>query len=351
MNKATFEQALGQYYWSAEILGILFVSSLASILIAALFKRLAHARKDKSSFFPQAFALSGAKPLIWMIWVLGISYSGEIGASHGQLTFIEQFLPPLRTLILLILFVWFCIRFLHHAHQELTKRKSYDKTTLIALFQMTRLLVVLTAVLMALQTLGVPLSGVLAFGGMGGLAVGFAAKDLLANFFGGLMIFLDRPFKVGDSIDLPDHHLQGTVEHIGWRLTTIRSLHKEPIYVPNSLFSTVPIHNGSRMTHRHIPANIGLRLTDGLKLERLLTAIEKMLQEHDEIDINQLLIVKLCQIGPSSLEILIDTCTKSIDKKDFYSVRQDVLLKVLQLIEAHGAHIAPAPFTLINTSS
>ena len=92
-----------------------------------------------------------------------------------------------------------------------------DETTVTAIAKLARVSIVITAALMAMQTLGISISGVLAFGGIGGIAVGFAAKDLLANFFGGLVIYLDRPFKVGDWIRSPDRDIEGTVVKIGWR--------------------------------------------------------------------------------------------------------------------------------------
>ena len=104
--------------------------------------------------------------------------------------------------------------------------------------KLLRLSVAITAFLVIIQTLGYSVSGLLAFGGVGGLAVGFAAKDLLANFFfGGLMIHLDRPFTIGDWISSTDREIEGVVENIGWRLTIIRAFDKRPIYIPNSLFT------------------------------------------------------------------------------------------------------------------
>ena len=82
---------------------------------------------------------------------------------------------------------------------------------------------------------------------MGGIAVGFAARDLLANFLGGLSIFMDRPFAVGDWIRSPDREIEGTVEDVGWRVTRIRTFDQRPLYVPNSVFSTVALENPSRL--------------------------------------------------------------------------------------------------------
>ena len=79
----------------------------------------------------------------------------------------------------------------------------------LAIGKLLRTAIVITSALVILQTLGFSISGVLAFGGIGGIAVGFAAKDMLSNFFGGLMIYLDKPFKRGEWIRSPDRELEG----------------------------------------------------------------------------------------------------------------------------------------------
>ena len=149
------------------------------------------------------------------------------------------------------MFVWFLIRFIAEFERALLdpkrKTRALDKTTISALCQLLRAAVIITSVLIVLQTLNIPISGFLAFGGVGGIAIGFAAKDWLSNFFGGLMIYLDRPFKVGDWISSPDKTIEGTVEHIGWRLTRIRKFDKRPLYVPNGIFSSISIENPSSM--------------------------------------------------------------------------------------------------------
>ena len=113
----------------------------------------------------------------------------------------------------------------------------------LALAKLLRLSIVISAVLVALPTVGIEITALLAFGGVGGLAVGFAAQDLLSNFFGGLMIYLDRPFTIGDWIRSPDREIEGTVESIGWRLTVVRTFDKRPLYIPNSVFTTLTVEN------------------------------------------------------------------------------------------------------------
>ena len=118
-----------------------------------------------------------------------------------------------------------------------------DPTTLAALAKLLRLAIIISGVLIALPTLGIEITALLAFGGVGGIAIGFAAQDLLANFFGGLMIYMDRPFAIGDWIRSPDREIEGTVESIGWRLTVVRTFDKRPLYIPNSVFNTLALEN------------------------------------------------------------------------------------------------------------
>jgi len=200
--------------------------------------------------------------------------------------------------------------------------------------------VIITAVLIALQTLGYSISGVLAFGGVGGIAIGFAAKDLLANFFGGFIIHLDRPFKVGDWIRSPDRNIEGTVEQIGWRMCTIRTFDKRPLYVPNATFTTIAVENPSRMLHRRISETIGVRYEDIDRVQDIVSDIRAMLNNHNEIEVSQTLIVNFLTFSHSTLDIMVYTFTKTREWEKYHEVKQDVLLKISDIIVGHGAEMA-----------
>jgi MscS family membrane protein len=237
------------------------------------------------------------------------------------------------------------VRFIQRIEDNIIKRSeqeeiAYDRTTVDAIGKLLRISVIITAFLVALQSLGYSVSGVLAFGGIGGLVVGFAAKDLLSNFFGGLMIYLDRPFSVGDWIRSPDQEIEGTVEKIGWRLTQIRTFDKRPLYVPNSVFTTIAVENPSRMTNRRIFETIGIRYADVGKIARIVEDVKRMLEEHDEIDANQTLMVNFNKFASSSMDFFIYAFTKTTNWVKFHEVKQDVLLKTINIIEGHGAECA-----------
>ena len=156
-----------------------------------------------------------------------------------------------------------------------------------------------------MQNLGVNISGVLAFGGVSGIAVGFAAKDLLSNFFGDIMIYLDKPFKVGDWVKSPDKEIEGVVSAIGWRQTKIMTFQRRPIYVPNSTFSVITVENPSRMTHRRIYENIGIRYRDVHEVDNIVNKIRDYLLQSDKVDNKQVVIVNLNKFAESALEIIV----------------------------------------------
>jgi MscS family membrane protein len=187
-----------------------------------------------------------------------------------------------------------------------------------------------------LQILGIPVSAIIAFGGIGGIAVGFAAKDLLANIFGGMMIFLDRQFQVGDWIRSPDQEIEGVVEEIGWRLTKIQTSDKRPLYIPNSVFSTISLENPSRMSRRKIKARVRLSYQDAPKIPLVLADVEKALRSHPKVDLLSDYYANLVDLGPYGLEVEICAYTKTIEALKFQVVQQEILLSVLQLIRGHG---------------
>jgi len=212
-----------------------------------------------------------------------------------------------------------------------------------ALIRLAKIGVWIILSLVILGLLDVPLSGLLTFGGVGGIAIALSAKDLLANFAGGMMIYMNRHFSVGDWIYSPDRDLQGTVEDIGWRLTRIRSFGKRPIYVPNAIFNNVIIVNASKMTNRRIKQTMGLRYDDADKIELILADIRKMLGKHKDIDQKTTTLVNLIDqgaFGPSEISFMIYTFANTIDWAEFQKIQDNVMLKVYAIITKHGAQIA-----------
>ena len=247
----------------------------------------------------------------------------------------------MRDIGVLVCITWFVLGIIRGTEElYIQTAEQMDKTTAHALGKLLRLVVLITSALVILQTLGYSISGVLAMGGVGGIAVGFAAKDLLANFFGGLIVYLDRPFAVGDWIRSPDREIEGTVETIGWRVTCIRNFQSQPMYVPNSVFTTIIVENPSRMENRRIYETIGLRYSDLTNMDKVVSEVEAMLKQHKDIDADKTMMVNFNKFGASSLDFFIYCFTDTTRWTEFHVVKQDVMLRIADIIGDNHAEIA-----------
>jgi len=344
----TFPDWLAQWtgkenLWVAEVFIVVSLTLLTALFARVIFNNLMRQAAKSKNLWDDALIDAAIRPVRWMIWLVGLSWATQIAASQSEMNLLKA-INPIQDVGVVVILAWFLIRFISHAEKNLTdtdyNHEPLDQTTVSAMGKLIRISVLITTALVIMQTLGYSVSGVLAFGGIGGLAVGFAAKDLLANFFGGLMIYMDRPFKVGDWVRSPDQQIEGTVEDIGWRLTRIRTFDKRPLYVPNSTFTHISVENPSRMKNRRIYETIGIRYDDADKIAAIVEDIKVMLKQHDEIDQGQTMIVNFNSFAPSSLDFFVYTFTKTVNWAHFHEVKQDVLLKILSIVAKHGAECA-----------
>lgn len=347
---AWLDKITGGYAFVIHIFLVIFITLLISYIEKVIYRKVSARLEKKQKVWETSFLEALQKPLYFFLWTVGFIIAIKISLSYVKDPWIKEVIEPARIIIFVGLFVWFLVGFIREIEKNLSiprpGKTPLDQTSLKAISQLLRVAVIITATLVLLQTFNIPISGVLAFGGVGGIAVGFAAKDMLANFFGGLMIFLDRPFAIGDWIRSPDKNIEGTVEHIGWRLTRIRTFEKRPLFVPNSLFSTISVENPSRMTNRRIKTIVGLRYEDASKIDTILKDIEAMLNSHPEIDTTRVTFVKLVEFGPSSLNFQIYTFTKTTEWVKFQGIQQDVFVKVVEIIHKHDADLAFPTSTL-----
>ncbi|WP_252650636.1 low conductance mechanosensitive channel YnaI, partial [Shigella sonnei] len=219
-------------------------------------------------------------------------------------------------------------------------KKGRDITSARIMSRIIKITIIVVLVLLYGEHFGMSLSGLLTFGGIGGLAVGMAGKDILSNFFSGIMLYFDRPFSIGDWIRSPDRNIEGTVAEIGWRITKITTFDNRPLYVPNSLFSSISVENPGRMTNRRITTTIGLRYEDAAKVGVIVEAVREMLKNHPAIDQRQTLLVYFNQFADSSLNIMVYCFTKTTVWAEWLAAQQDVYLKIIDIVQSHGADFA-----------
>ena len=332
------------HVWSLQIGVIVLATICCNLLLLRLLSFLAQLAQKTSSLWKGAVMQAARVPMSFMVWLWSISAATLLlrKASPAQV-FVH--LGVARAVLLTLIVALFAIRLIGNMEIRLLRphngKQAVDATTVRAMGKLLRLVVFVLGTLMCLQTFGVSISGVLAFGGVGAMAIGFAAKDMLANFFGGLMVYLDRPFSVGDHIRFTStKDIDGVVEDIGWRMTRIRNSEKRPLYIPNSLFASAVVENFSRMSHRHLNQTVGLRYDDAAKITAICDDVRHMLQTHPDIDNSQRLVVHFNAYNTSSLDLMVYCFTKATQFDRFHAVKQDVMLKIMDIVASHGTEFA-----------
>ncbi len=187
-----------------------------------------------------------------------------------------------------------------------------------------KIFVVIVAVLVTLQNLGMNVTGLLASLSIGGLAVGLAAQDTLSNLFGAVMIFADKPFRVGDRVQLDA--IDGSVEAIGLRSTRVRNLDGHLVTIPNRTMANANIINVTKRPNIKTVMNIGVTYdTTARNVQRAMEIIEEVFRPHP---LTADLIVSFNKFESSSLNILVVHWWNSTDYKQYLAGLQKMNLEL-----------------------
>lgn len=335
----------GGQVWLLLVVTILMVT-LVIDLLARWFIHKAHQKLvSRQLMMWDSFVVAAKGPMNFVIWITGLTLAVTTLMLQFQL-WIESipYIQNTKSTILILAIGWYAIRVAGRLERELKlvakENPRFDEATVEALSKLIKLVAFTITGIIVLSAWGVNPAGLLAFGGVSGIAVGFAAKDLLGNVFGGLVLYLDKPFVVGDWIRSPDREIEGTVEKIGWRMTVVRTFDKRPLYIPNGIFSNITIENPSRMTNRRIKEVLGVRYCDVNKMAQITADIRQMLRNHPDIDQRQTIIVNFLEFSDSSLNFLLYTFTKTTDWVTYHQVKENILLEINRIIESHQAEMA-----------
>lgn len=332
--------------WIIKFFIIIIIIILINLFTRLVLNTLRKQFSKTNNIWDDCVINSIYRPLTMLVWILGVVFTLE--AFNNDIKYFSisnDALISIKKAGIILVIALFILNISKNFQQAIiinNKKNNIDvdESTYEAITKIIRLSVIITSGLIILQTFGFSISGVLAFGGIGGVAVGFAAKDMLANFFGGLMIYLDRPFRKGDWIRSPDRDIEGTVENIGWRQTSIRNFRKNVIYIPNSIFMNIVVENPSRMTHRRIREVIGLRYKDLSKMLTIVKEVKEMIASHGDIDHKQTTIVNFDSYNDSSIDFFIITYADTTEWAKYHEIKQDVLMKIGDIIDKNGAEIA-----------
>ena len=199
--------------------------------------------------------------------------------------------------------------------------------------------VVVLIALLLLRLLGAPLAVLATTGGFGAAALGFGAKTIVENALSGLILYVNRPFVVGDLIRIPEEGLTGTVEQIGWFYTRLRDPERQPIFVPNGIFTVKPVVNSGRIDSRRVWIEFGLRHQDRAKVEPILDALKAALAAESGIDQGKPSGVHLVGYGGAGLQLRLLCFSRSGDLEAGWELQQRLLLQIGRVVEAHQARM------------
>jgi MscS family membrane protein len=227
---------------------------------------------------------------------------------------------------------------LDHAHEVAREKHMgvaafmpWIKKTLVALF-------VVLGVLLTVQSLGYNVSTILQGLGLGGLAFALAAQDTIANLFGSIVVAIDQPFKLGETVKIGAS--TGTVEDIGLRSTKIRLADQSLVIIPNKTVSSEAIVNLSRFTGRRVEQMLGLTYdTQPEQMEKIVAEIRQLIEREPEVETGSVH-VYFRDYSASSLDIWVTYVIKDPDFARHMVLRQRLNLAIMRAVRAHDLSFA-----------
>lgn len=201
-----------------------------------------------------------------------------------------------------------------------------------------RIVIYIIACFLVITEFGYDLNGLAAGLGIGSIVITLAAQDTAKNLFGGLVIFLDKPFSVGDWIEVDKY--EGTVEDLTFRSTRVRTFENSVVNIPNSIIANDSIINWSRMEERRNKVNLCLNLDTSIeKIQIVQKRIKEMLKQHDDV-IDDTIIVRFDNITDNGINLMVSSYTNSIDYVSFLEEKEKINFRIMQILREENVELA-----------
>jgi len=263
--------------------------------------------------------------------------------SLGLAVPVQMFFAAVQKTLAIVAVTWLLVRLIAVAARTVEERLAVrDPALAVSVVPLgqraVQALVIALAVLAVLQNLGINVTGIIAGLGIGGLAVALAAQKTVENLFGGVTLIADQPVRVGDFCRFGDKI--GTVEHVGLRSTRIRTLDRTLVTVPNGAFAAMQLENFGKRDRIWFHTKLGLRYeTTSDQLRYVLVELKKLLVSHPKVHPDPAR-PRFVALGNYSLDIEIFAYILTSDYDEFLAVQEDLLLRIMDLIQASGTGFA-----------
>jgi MscS family membrane protein len=307
------------------------VTRLFTLMLLLFMRRIAKVRVDQ-----HVVRLTG--PLRILIFALAI-WSVSL-LSHSVIT--SAFWGYVAATLTVIGATWLCVRLIDvffKLKQSQLVVTSSDKISMVQLGRkLSKIVAVTVGTVVIFYIAGINIAAVLTGLGIGGIAIAFAAQKTLENLFGGIMIIWDQPIRVGDFCRAGEH--MGTVENIGLRSARIRTLDRTLVSVPNGQLAVMSLENFTMRDKIWFHHTLRLRYeTTADQLRHILAEVRRMLYEHPKVE-SPSARIRLIGFGNSSLDLEIFAYVLETEYAAFLHVQEDLLLRIMDIIEASGSGFA-----------
>ncbi len=286
---------------------------------------------------------AASKPFGWLLFLAGLALAVWVLRLPVEPTNVKRFAFGVLKVLLVADLLWFLFRFvdviaIYLAHLAGRTDSSLDDQLVPLVRKALKATVALLMAMWVVQLLGYDITSLLAGLGVGGLAVALALQDTLANFFGSVFIFMDRPFMVGEMVEIEG--TQGTVEQIGFRSTRIRTWPATLVSIPNKTVASTKIDNWSKMPKRRVFHTVGVTYeTTADQMQQAVAAIRDILENDDGVD-QDYIVVRFTEFGASSLDILVYYFTRSVAYDEHLATKERVNLAIMRALRGMGLSIA-----------
>lgn len=337
------QQIMGLYLWQhIGILIVILLSFLLHKLLSFIFSRILYKGATKLGYskLVRPYLLPVAKPLSFFMVFLFIMVIFPILQLPIEVSrYINYaFRAILPFFVMLVFYKLIDVFSLYLEGLAEKSDSSLDNHVIPLIRKVLRVFVVIIGGLFILQNLDVNITALLAGISIGGLALALAAQDTLKNFFGSLMIFIDKPFSVGHWITSGD--IDGTVEDIGFRSTRVRTFRNSLTYVPNGKLADSTVDNHGLRQYRRFFMHIAITYdTPPDLIEVFVMGLRKIVEKHPDTR-KDFYIVEFNEMGDFSLKIMFYIFFAVPTWPEELRARHEVLVEIVRLAERLGVRFA-----------
>lgn len=336
LNKTFYGNTISSWAISMGILiGAIIVAKICYWAIGKYVKKLT--AKTKSNL-DDLLVDKLEEPIVYAIGILGF-YWGFHRLTFGEN--IDNFFAHVFTFIFTLNITWLIVRtidaiIVEYLRPMVSKSESdLDDQLLPLLRKLFKIILWALGIVIGLNNVGFDVGAVIAGLGIGGLALALAAQDTVKNIFGGIMVYVDKPFKVGDRIQI--HGYDGFVEEVGIRSTRLRTLEGRLVTLPNAHFSDEAVENVTLEPSRKVVINLGLTYeTTPEKMERAIEILKEISTGHSDLEENHL--VSFNNWGDFSMGIMYIYFIKPTS--DILQTQTDINMAILKRFNAEGLDFA-----------